>query len=64
MVSSDRDGDLPNDTDKILSEKCFETIVGGQNSEENVHHHEPMVKDELLGVDPFCHKIEMPTWMW
>ena len=21
-------------------------------------------EDQLLGVDPFSHKIEMPTWMW
>ena len=20
--------------------------------------------DQVSEVDPFCHKIEMPTWMW
>jgi hypothetical protein len=60
------------ETDKLLSENCFQRIPEDNNSSDDAHqdkhHHdqdEVRVGDEdLLHVDPFTHKIEMPTWMW
>ena len=58
MVSSETESDHL-ESDNLLSESCVRTDC--QEGQDGHNGHEG---DELLGVDPFSHKIEMPTWMW
>jgi len=44
-------------TDESKSGESDVDVIAGSSDDEKV-------KDQLLGVDPFCHKIEMPQWMW
>ena len=69
MVSAEAVHDTE-ETDKLLSENCFQRIAEDNNSSDDAqdkHQDQDGVRignEDLLHVDPFCHKIEMPTWMW
>jgi hypothetical protein len=67
MVSSETESDHL-ESDNLLSESCLRTDFQEGHEEQDGHDgqvgHDEHIGDELLGVDPFSHKIEMPTWMW
>ena len=61
MVSSDNDV-MP---DNRLESNHFSSDSSGDADPELDRHDDHQVAEaELLGVDPFSHKIEMPAWMW